>query len=257
MCRRWPRISVLLFLLSLVLSPFVLGQPKPPEAKDQPKIVIAVPLAVKPGGTTRLTLRGLRLDAVTEVRCQHPKGSAKLVGKGEKVAVPNQQEPARVGDTKIDVEVTLPEDATTATLTVLTPAGESPPHLLLVDTADAIAEKEPNNGFKQAQLVTLPAAIDGAIGQAQDVDVFRFEGKAGQQVRIDIAAARFGSALEAILTLYNAQGQIVAVSDEVEKGKDPSLEATLPKEGSYYLSVLDANDQGGPAHVYRVSIRAK
>jgi hypothetical protein len=31
----------------------------------------------------------------------------------------------------------------------------------------------------------------------------------------------------------------------------------LPKSGAYYVGVIDANDQGGPAYVYRLSVRAK
>ena len=38
-----------------------------------------------------------------------------------------------------------------AAFTVVTPAGESEPHKLLVDKTPTIAEKEPNNGFRQAQ----------------------------------------------------------------------------------------------------------
>jgi hypothetical protein len=30
---------------------------------------------------------------------------------------------------------------------------------------------------------------------------------------------------------------------------------TLPKTGTYYLSLLDAHDQGGPEHVYRLVVR--
>jgi hypothetical protein len=32
---------------------------------------------------------------------------------------------------------------------------------------------------------------------------------------------------------------------------------TLPKSGAYYVGVIDANYQGGPAYVYRLSVRAK
>jgi hypothetical protein len=35
------------------------------------------------------------------------------------------------------------------------------------------------------------------------------------------------------------------------------LEVTLPKAGVYHVSVIDAHDAGGPAHVYRLTIRVK
>jgi hypothetical protein len=155
--------------------------------------------------------------------------------------------------------VTLPADFADkeAGFTVVTPAGESAPHKLLVDKTPTVAEKEPNNGFRQAQPVQVPQVIDGAIGQNQDVDVFRFDGHAGQQVVIEVFAARYGSSLDSFLTLYNADGQIIASNDDIEGTTDSRIEATLPKAGVYYLSVIDAHDTGGPAHVYRLVLRTK
>jgi hypothetical protein len=49
------------------------------QGKEGPKVLVPMPLGVAPGATTRLTLRGLRLDIATEVRCQAPKARAKLL----------------------------------------------------------------------------------------------------------------------------------------------------------------------------------
>ena len=58
---------------------------------------------------------------------------------------------------------------------MVTPAGESPPyHLLVNDGTPLAAEREPNNGFEQAQPIQVPQVLDGAISQPQDVDVFTF-----------------------------------------------------------------------------------
>ena len=38
---------------------------------------------------------------------------------------------------------------------------------------------------------------------------------------------------------------------------DSRLEVTLPRDGPYYVSVIDAHDQGGPAHVYRLIVRSR
>jgi hypothetical protein len=86
------------------------------------------------------------------------------------------------------------------------------------------------------------------------VDVFRFDGNAGQKVICEVFAARFGSPLDSILTLYHAKGGQLASNDD-EGSTDSRLEITLPKKGVYYLSLIDAHDQGGPAHVYRLVVR--
>jgi hypothetical protein len=237
----------------LLLAPIAPAQPKPSKNKDQPKLVVASPLGVAPGKTSKLTVRGLHIDTATEIHLHDPKSTAELLAK-TKVAVPNGQDAAQVGDSQIEIEVTLPEDypMDTLSLSVVTPAGESPPYRLMVDPNPAIAEKEPNNGFKNAQVIALPQSIDGAIGQPQDVDVYRFEGKEGQEVVIEVVAARYGSPLDSFLTLYAADGQVLASNDDHGGSTDSCIEVKLPKNGTYYVSVIDANDQGGPAHVYRL-----
>jgi hypothetical protein len=172
--------------------------------------------------------------------------------------VVDKQEPAKVGDTQVEVEVSLPlgTAARPVAFVVVTPAGESPPHQLLVEDKDAvIAEKEPNNGFRQAQEIRVPQVIDGAVDQAQDVDVFRFRGQAGERLVFEVLAARYGSALDSILTMSDSEGRTLATNDDADASGDSRLEVTLPAAGTYYLSVMDAHDDGGPAHVYRLFAR--
>jgi hypothetical protein len=240
-------VHALLLLLSLAVAA---------DAKDAPRVVMAAPLGVVPGTATRVTIRGLKLDTATEVRFTDPKVTAKILNKG-KAPLAKDQTPAQVGDTQAEVEVTVPPGAA-GSFVVVTPAGESKPHDLLVDpTIPVIAEKEGNNGFAQAQPIALPQAVDGSIGHPQDVDVFRFEGKAGQRVVLEVLAARHGSALDSFLTLYDAQGRELAANDDADGSADSRLEVTLPRDGTYYVSLLDAHDQGGPTHVYRLVARLK
>lgn len=253
------RLRFALAALVIAASTLSAQDKKPPAKKDVPQVVVAVPLGIAAGKTTKVTLRGLKLDAATAVRCTAAKATVKVVSKG-KATVPNMQDAKHVGDTQIQVEVTLPADAAegTAELTVATPAGESAPHKLLVEkTIPVIAEKEPNNGFKQAQPIALPQAVDGTIGQNQDVDVYRFEGNAGRRVVIEVFAARYGSALDSFLSLHDADGRLLATCDDIEGSTDSRIEATLPKDGAYYATVIDANDTGGPAHVYRLVVKEK
>jgi hypothetical protein len=261
---RIQRFGKIVTTLVLVLGSAVLAyesqERKKPAPKDTPHIVVAQPLGILPGTAAKLTLRGLKLDVITEIRCQEPKATAKLIGKGKKVGVPAQMDAGRVGDTEAQIEISLPKEqaGATVTITVLSPAGESEPYKLLVDRVAAIAEKEPNNGFRQAQSVKLPQEIDGSIATTQDVDMFRFDGKKGQQIVCEVFAARHGSALDSLLTLYDATGAILASNDDLDGNTtDSRIELTLPKDGVYYVGLIDAQDVGGPAHIYRLSIRLK
>jgi hypothetical protein len=245
----------LLFLLVCGSAP---ADDKKPDAKKGPEVLVAIPLGIQPGTTARITLRGLRLDGATEIRFPESKSTAKILSKG-KADVPDKN-PDKVGDTQVVAQVTVPTDVTTSTvsLVVKTPDGESQPHALLLATdAPLIGGKEPNNGFRQAQPISVPQAIDGIIQQPRDVDVFRLEGVAGQRLVCEVLAARYGSPLDSILTLYDAQGRELASNDDHGDSSDSFLEYTLPATGHYYLSLLDAHDAGGPAHGYRLLVRTR
>ncbi len=254
----------LFFSMLCVLGVFVVnplngsGQDKPSPPKDQPKVLLANPLGLVPGTTTKVILRGLKLDAATELRFPDSKLTAKIVSKG-KTAVAAMQDVNRVGDTQIEAQITVPADhaLATAALVVVTPAGDTAPHLLLIDTTPTVAEKKPNNSFRNAQPIQVPQLIDGVVERGQLPSVFRFNGKAGQRLTIEVHAARHGSALDSVLTLHNDAGQILAANDDYGDSTDSRLEVTLAKDGTYYLSLIDAHDAGGPAHVFRISARAQ
>ena len=249
------QLLLALLTLSCCLSN-VSSQQKKTEIKDAPRVTVANPIGITPGKTSGITLRGLHLDTAKELRCREPNVQVKILTKS-KVVVPNQQEAAKVGDTQIECEVTLPSGVKGETISfvVVGPAGEGSAHKLLINAAPATKDKEPNNGFAEAQAIQIPQIIDGVIDRPQDVDVFRFEGTAGQKLVCEVQAARYGSGLDSLLTLYDASRRQLACNDDFENSLDSQLSLTLPRTGTYYLSLTDAQDQGGPAHVYRLVVR--
>lgn len=223
-----------------------------------PRLTVAVPLTVEPGRTANLTVRGLNLDGVTEVRARDPKAKGKLAGKPKHERLPKTAAVRRIGDWAVAVELDVAKDVPAGTLafTVAGPVGESNPVTVAVaDGTPRVADKEPNEGFKTAQPVPVPGIVDGVIGRERDVDVFRFEGKAGEKVRLEVQAARLGSPLDAMLTVYDADGRTVAADDDTGGTRDPVLSVILPRAGPYYAAVIDSNDAGGPAFAYRLVIR--
>ncbi|HEY7429007.1 MAG TPA: c-type cytochrome domain-containing protein, partial [Gemmataceae bacterium] len=95
-----------------------------------------------------------------------------------------------------------------------------------------VAENEPNDSPRTGQRVKLPATIDGSIGRAGDVDYYRFEAKAGQEVGVQIQPAA-GAKLETILQLTDADGHLLIEST------NGLLGYTCPKAGVYALGVRD------------------
>src|SRR4029078_8220566 len=99
----------LLFVLA-ISNPHVLVRRKDKPKDPPPKPLYALQLAADAGKTTKLTVRGLRLDTATDVRVGDPKSSGKVVGKGRKSPISTQMNAELVGDTEIDVDLTLPAE---------------------------------------------------------------------------------------------------------------------------------------------------
>ena len=248
-----------LAFLILFLPSHLWGQPKQPIKKDAPpQIIVALPLSIPLGKTTKLTVRSIGLDTVKEIRLHEPRSSGKVIGKGKKVPVPNQIPVTRVGDSEIEIEVTLPKEVAGGlvpfTLIGLTGSESKPHQLIVIDDTPRIVEKEPNDSFKTAQALTLPVVVEGSIRQNQDVDIFKIEGKAGDKLHCELQAARFGSPVDGILTLFDGDGRVLQTVGETSASPDALLKVTLPKNGTYYLSLIDANDQGGNIYLYRLLV---
>lgn len=247
--------AAIVFLILLAAAP---QDDKKAPPNPAPRITMSLPLAISPGVPAKVTLRGLALDQATDVRFADPLQGATitLTSKG-KAEIPKETDPALYGDTKVDLEIALPADFAAEKVGVVAvhPKGEASYEVKVVSKDKLVPEKEPNGGFATAQRVEAGQTIQGAIGQAMDVDVFRFEGKKGETWIIEVEAQRRGSVLDAQVTLFDAAGHIVATADDSESSHDPLLKVTLPVEGKYLISLLDAHNSGGATHPYLLNLR--
>ncbi|MCI0701041.1 MAG: PPC domain-containing protein [Planctomycetia bacterium] len=252
-------------LLCLLIFPLVFisslpAQDKKPEPKKEPppKLLYAVPLVAEPGKKQKLALRGKSLAMVKEVKVSGSE-DAKLKFLGAKaVGVPGNYPADRVGDSEVEIELELPKDTKPGAvkLTAVSASGESNAYTLLVrDELPTVAEKEDNGGFDTAQAIPLPCAVEGTIKSERDVDVFKFEGKKGDKVKIEVQASRFGSPVDGFLTLYDSDRKVIDSSDDVTGSSDPVLTVALPKDGTYFIALIDAHDLGGPNFGYRLVVK--
>ncbi len=154
------------------------------------------------------------------------------------------------------------DDSGSATLFVERDGIRSNPVRFTVGSLPEVMEQEPNNISASAQAVSLPVVINGRVGEAGDEDVFRFEGRAGQEVVAEVFARRLGSPLDSVLKLTDTSGVELASNDDhpdeaaglTTHHADSQLRAVLPADGLYYLTLGDTQRQGGDAQVYRLQI---
>lgn len=131
-----------------------------------------------------------------------------------------------------------------------------------VDALPESLEQEPNSQQRRSQKVRTPVVVNGRIDQPGDIDVFRFEGRAGSEVVAEVHARRLGSPLDSVLRLVDIDGSLLASNDDRDDESqglmthhaDSWLRATLPADGMYYLHLGDAQNKGGPEYAYRLRI---
>jgi len=131
-----------------------------------------------------------------------------------------------------------------------------------VDTLPECLEREPNDSTQAAQEVTLPGIVNGRIDRPDDWDVFRFEGRAGQELIAEVRARRLESPLDSVVELCDAAGGRLAFNDDHDDKfdhlrthhADSLIHFTLPADGIYYVRLGDAQCHGGPEYTYRLRL---
>jgi hypothetical protein len=250
-----------LVFLFLPIPSFGAEKKEEKKAPEPPSIVMVLPLAISPGVTNKVKIRGQNLTNVTEVRFTnselHVEYTIKSKGKAE---VPKDADVKKFGDAQIDLQITLPTNAPAGLtgFTLVSTNGESKPGtIVIVPSGKLVQEKESNGSFREAQPLEFGKFYLGSIGEAKDVDVFKIQCKAGQMITAEVQAARYGSSLDALLTLYDEHGHQVASSDDSEYGSDAVLHVKISHDGAYLLSLMDANDKGGATFVYLLSVKTE
>lgn len=226
---------------------------KDEKGKNRPKIMLAIPFGVSPGMTTSVTLRGLNLHQAKEI-CSDSKEVQLQIKKKAKVPDNN---PRETGDTEVVLTVTTPAklSANEFSIVVKTSSGDSEPFVFLVDHQRPIDEQETNDGFGNPQTVPIPAIVAGKISRPKDVDVYKIRARAGEKYLIEILANRKGSLLDSMITIYNSRRQQMAFNDDANQSHDSSLILHAKNDEDLWIVCIDAHDQGGPTHPYRLIVR--
>jgi hypothetical protein len=148
-------------------------------------------------------------------------------------------------------------------LRVDTPAGLSNPIYFQVGVLEEVQETEPNDDHMSPELqrVPVPCIINGQV-RPGDMDHFRFDAKAGDAVVVDVSARRIIPYLadavpgwfQAVVALYDEDGNEVAYQDDYRFHPDPVLFFDVPENGTYTLSIRDSIFRGREDFLYRIAI---
>ncbi len=181
---------------------------------------------------------GLGRSGAIEVRGTNLSGASILFDDPKLLA-----ENVEATDDRLKARISLPDGLAPGprSFRVASAKGLSNPGSLFVGRSlPTVEEKEPNDGFRKAQPVAIPAIVSGEIRGGEDVDVFAVELKAGQTLVAEAIAARAGSGLDPLVTIFSPEGRELASDDDLF-GRDAASWVVAPSSGRYLVQIQDAN----------------
>ena len=133
---------------------------------------------------------------------------------------------------------------------------------LAVDSLPETLAKPGIGRRDKAQHVKMPVIVNGRIAEPGEVEFFRIDGHAGEEIVAEVMARRIGSPVDSVLRLTDAKGKELAFNDDCDDKSagllthqaDSFLSLKLPAKGAYYLQLADAQHKGGPEYGYRLRI---
>jgi len=200
------------------------------QARAQPSLTRIEPGALPPGKTTEVTLHGGKLDEPLRIWSSFPATWEVVPGD------PNQK-----GRASVKVKATLDPSAQCGIGGIAVAAAEGPSQVLLVpiDDLPSVADPNTNHDLATAHEIALPVAVDGE-NDGTSFDYYKFNGKGGQAISIEVLGARLGSDFDPVLRLLDAGGrQLALVDDDPALGADCRLRYTLPADGVYVIELRD------------------
>ena len=133
-----------------------------------------------------------------------------------------------------------------------TAQGATPAMKFIVGTLPEVIERE-LEGDPIPVEVKPPVTINGRIFPRENVDVWTFAAKAGQEFTCHVEAQSLGSPLLARLVLVDPRGREIAEANATQRA-DPQMVFRAAVAGQYRLRIHDLNFGGLQNYVYRLTI---
>lgn len=133
--------------------------------------------------------------------------------------------------------------------------GDNYGYILNITVADSpdFVENEPNDTTNLADEFPIPSVYFGGSDFTDDLDVYIFQGFAGEALIVDVDAEVFNSSMDAVAELYDDTGGFLFGVDDTD-GIDPRFNILLPYTGTYYLAIYDRDGFGGDSYYYSVNL---
>jgi hypothetical protein len=217
--------------------------PKPKIPRGKPEIFELQPRGIQRGVTARIKLVGTNLMAVTMVKLSNP------ALKGSLLETP----PATTNEAWVEITAAANLARGPYEISIATTNSETSKLKLYVDDFPQVCEADLKNSKNPKPVLKLPVDFWGALEAPGEIDEFEFEARGGESMILDLAAKNIGSKANAMLTVFDEKGALLA-SDNGLDGGDPLVNFRIPASGRYRVRIGERTEAGSPEHFYRLSI---
>jgi len=233
-----------------------------------PTIDSVSPLGVPRGTTTELTVEGLNLAKTSAVFFSEPGIQARILRVKELPDKSDVRFGSNGGISTVDLGPLPPRNEVTLELDISpdadigpvdfrlqTPLGTSPEARFLIEPYyGESTDREPNDTPEEAVVTYIPAILVGTISKPGDVDYYKIDVKAGEQLVFENGAAMLNSALEPVVSIYDADQNLVKEYG-LDGGRSQQRFAhRFEKGGAYYIKISDYEEGGSARRFYRIKI---
>jgi hypothetical protein len=231
-----------------------------------PTLNSVLPVGIARGTTIEMTVEGLNLAKASAIYFSEPGISGKILRVKELPDGPDVRLGSNGTASTVDVGPLPPRNQVTVEVDVspeakigpvgfrlLTPLGTSPEGKFLIEPYYGEApDKEPNDTPDTAFETFLPAILAGTISKPGDIDYFKIQVKAGQELSFLNGAMLIGSALQPVVTILDGDLNRIAAFGENGGTEQVMFAHRFDKAGTYYIRVEDYQRSGRGANFYRI-----
>ena len=259
------RASWLLSSIALILN----AADQPTGNRITPPTLSSVsPVGVARGTTVEVTVEGLNLAKAGAIYFSEPGltgrilrikelpdlSDVRLGANGTLSTIDLGPLPPR-NQVTVEVEVSPDAQIGPVSFRLLTPLGTSPEGRFLIEPYYGEApDKEPNDTPDSAFETFLPAILAGTISKPGDVDYFKIQARAGQELSFLNGAMLIGSALQPVVTIFDADLDVVASFGKNGGSQQVMFAHRFAKAGTYYIRVEDYQSSGRGSNFYRIIV---
>src|SRR6478609_6873169 len=208
-------MATLRFTTSLLGSAAVLLCYAAGNRTTPPTLNVVAPLGVARGTTVEMTVEGLNLARASAIYFSEPGVTGHILRVKELPDLPDIRLGANGTPSTVDLGPLPPRNQVTVELDIdpeakigpvgfrlQTPLGTTPEGQLLIEPFwGESPDKEPNNTIDTAVETFLPAILSGDIARPGDVDYFKINVRAGEELVFENGAMETGSTLQPVIAI--------------------------------------------------------